>query len=106
MSEVDERLILAENLREIMSEKGISQQTLANAIGVTEASVSFWLSGRKYPTPGKVQKIADYLGVRKSRLIDKQDGPTTRAEQIAAKLERLTENQLNIIEQIMDDFLS
>lgn len=104
MSELDERRILAENLRELMNEKGISQQTLANAVGVSEASVSFWLSGRKYPTPGKVQKIADFFGVRKSRLIDKQAQPQTKTERIAAKLERLTEHQLDIVEQIIDNF--
>ena len=105
MSDFDERKVFAENLREIMKEKGISQQTLAQIVGVSDASVSFWLSGQKYPTPGKVQKIADYLGVRKSQLIDKNPPVSFKVELILSKLERLTAAQLAIVENIIDEFL-
>lgn len=57
MSEKDERRIFAENLKGIMKEKGIEQKTLAQVIGVSDAAVSFWLNGQKYPSPGKVQNI-------------------------------------------------
>ena len=46
MSDIDERIVFAENLREIMKEKGIEQKTLAQVIGVSDAAVSFWLNGR------------------------------------------------------------
>lgn len=103
MSELDERLIFAENLRRILEIKGISQQQLAQAVGVSDASVSFWLSADRYPTPGKVQKIADFLAVRKSQLIDKQQ-PKSKTEMIAAKLEMLNDEQLTIVETMIDNF--
>ena len=106
MSDFDERKVFAENLREIMKEKGISQQTLAQIVGVSDASVSFWLSGQKYPSPGKVQKIADFLGVRKSQLIDKNPPVSFRVELILSKLERLTAAQLAIVENLIDEFLT
>ena len=40
MSDIDERIIFAENLREIMKEKGIEQKTLAQVIGVSDAAVA------------------------------------------------------------------
>lgn len=39
MSDIDERIIFSENLREIMKEKGIEQKTLAQVIGVSDAAV-------------------------------------------------------------------
>lgn len=106
MSDIDEKIIFSENLREIMKEKGISQQTLAQVVGVSDASVSFWLSGQKYPSPGKVQKIADFLGVRKSQLIDKNPPVSFRVELILSKLERLSPAQLAIVENLIDEFLT
>lgn len=73
MSEIDEKIIFADNLRYWMSRKGYSQVDLADGVGVSEAAVSFWLSAKKYPTPGKIQKIADLLGLKKSDLIDIHD---------------------------------
>lgn len=73
MSELDERIIFAENLRYWMTRVGLSQSDIATGVGVSEAAVSFWLSAKKYPTPGKIQKIADLLGIKKSALIDKHD---------------------------------
>lgn len=106
MSEKDERRIFAENLKGIMKEKGIEQKTLAQVIGVSDAAVSFWLNGQKYPSPGKVQKIADFLGVRKSQLIDKNPPVSFKVELILSKLERLTAAQLAIVENLIDEFLN
>lgn len=108
MSDKDERLVFAKNLRELMNVKGVSQQKIAEVVGVSESSVSLWLSANRYPSPGKVQMVADFLGVRKSQLIDdpKDYKPLSRIDGVAAKLERLTENQLSIIEQLVDNFLN
>ena len=102
MSEIDEKKVFAENLRRVLDAKGVSQQQLAEAVGVSDASVSFWLSASRYPTPGKVQKIADYLGVRKTQLIDRQH-PISKTEIIILKLEGLTPEQLDIIEKVIDN---
>ena len=106
MSDKDERFIFANNLREILNEKGISQQQLADAVGVSKSAVSFWLSATKYPTPGKIQKAADFLGVRKSQLIDDVPAVSFRVDLLARKLEQLTPSQLDIVERMIDALLS
>lgn len=105
MSDKDEKIVFANNLREILNEKGVSQQTLADNIGVSKSAVSFWLSGQKYPSPGKIQKIADYLGVRKSQLIDDVPAVSYRADLLAHKLEQLTPSQLEVVDMMVDAFL-
>ena len=44
MSEKDEKIIFARNLRQALESTGTSQQKLAEVVGVSEASLSFWLS--------------------------------------------------------------
>ncbi len=105
MSEQYEKVVFANNLRRIMESKGIEQRTLAEVVGVSDASVSFWLSADRYPSPGKIQKIADFLGVRKTQLIDETPPVSFEVERVARKLEKLTPSQLEIVEMMIDAFL-
>lgn len=105
MSEQYEKLVFANNLRRILESKGIEQKALAEVVGVSDASVSFWLSADRYPSPGKIQKIADFLGVRKTQLIDETPPVSVEVERVAHKLEQLTPSQLELVEKLIDTFL-
>jgi len=51
-------------LKEIMSAKDVSSVALAEKLGVSKATVSYWINGRVFPDPDKKLKpIADALGV-------------------------------------------
>ena len=56
------------NLHHAMDERGVSQLSLAEHLGVTSSTASDWYNGKKYPRPDKMQKIADFLGVTMSWL--------------------------------------
>lgn len=43
------RKILSENLQELMNDKNIDQRELAEAIGVSQPTVSNWIQQTKYP---------------------------------------------------------
>lgn len=49
----------------------MTQKEFANAIGVGYTSLNNWCLGKNMPSMGKIQHIADYLGVGKSMLVDK-----------------------------------
>ncbi|BFH17245.1 LexA family transcriptional regulator [Paenibacillus dendritiformis] len=66
------REILAENLQRLIDSKRIDQRVLAEHLGVSDSAVSQWLSGDKYPRIDKIQKIADFFNVPKSRLTEEQ----------------------------------
>lgn len=66
------REILGENLQKLIDYKGIDQSELADYLGVSNASVSYWISGEKYPRIDKIQKIADFFNVPKSHLTEEQ----------------------------------
>lgn len=47
----------AEKLREIREAAGVSQRTLARAIGVTPQSVANWESGTHRPRPEQLERL-------------------------------------------------
>lgn len=66
------REILAENLQKLIASRGIDQREFAAQLGVSDSSVSQWLSGDKYPRIDKIQKMADFFNVPKSRITEEQ----------------------------------
>lgn len=66
------REIFAENLQQLIESRKIDQRVLAEKIGVSDSAVSQWLSGDKYPRIDKIQKMADFFNVPKSRLTEEQ----------------------------------
>jgi transcriptional regulator with XRE-family HTH domain len=56
-------MIFAELLRVEMARAGLSQKELADAAGLTQASVSRYLADLREPKWRDVQKLADALGV-------------------------------------------
>ena len=51
------------NLKKIIDEKGVQQRWLAEQVGVTEVSMSRYVSGKRIPKAPLAIRIADALGV-------------------------------------------
>lgn len=64
------REIFAENLLELIESKKIDQRDLAIYLGVSDSAISHWIKGNKYPRIDKIQKMADFFNVPKSRLTE------------------------------------
>ena len=62
--------IFSKNLNDVMNERGKIQMDLMKDLGLSSSTVSSWCKGQKMPRMGKVQMLADYLQVPKSRLIE------------------------------------
>lgn len=54
---------VSRNLRALIEHMGVKQGTLARIAGVSDGSVSFWLSGKVQPRIGALEKIASYYGI-------------------------------------------
>lgn len=52
----------AENLKDARLRAGLTQQEVADALGVTKAAVCTWESGTSKPRMGKMTEIAEVLG--------------------------------------------
>lgn len=57
-----------EALRELMSEHGLSQQKLADALGINQTTVSQWLLGRKKPGYDSILLLYERFGLTPNTL--------------------------------------
>jgi transcriptional regulator with XRE-family HTH domain len=57
----DQREHFARALQRARSECGLSQRELAAALGVSQASVSQWLTGQSAPKPGRIAELERVL---------------------------------------------
>ena len=75
MSENEQRVIFSRNLNRILDQTGKTQREVAEAIDVPATTLNTWCTGVALPRMGKVQKLADYFGIKKSDLLeDRSDG--------------------------------
>lgn len=57
-----------ETIRQLMEEKGLSQQKLADALGVNQTTISQWLLGNKKPGYDSIMLLYEKFGVTPNAL--------------------------------------
>ena len=70
MTEVEWLDIFGDNLREIMADKGYSQRELADATGLSEGAISYYLNKRCIPSIRAIINMAYELNVDLNDFID------------------------------------
>ena len=79
----------SDRLSALISEKGISQRTLAELAETTEATISRYISGQRAPKAITAVKIATALGVNAEYLLYGTDQPFYRDEETLELMEEL-----------------
>lgn len=64
--------IFSRNLLSLMDKRNITQEDIAKIAGVSQQSVSNWVSAKLMPRMGSVEKLADYFHILKSDLLEEQ----------------------------------
>lgn len=65
--------IFAKNLKMYMAQAEKNQKEMADIVGVSAPTFHAWLNAKKMPRMDKVQKLADYFGIKKSDLIERKE---------------------------------
>ena len=65
----DENLINCPKLKQLMDSRSVTQAELADAVGVSEAAISYILRGLKQPSLAVAQRMAEFLGVTVDELL-------------------------------------
>lgn len=73
---------IAENIKRLRLEHGLSQAELGAIAGVTDKAVSTWETGAKEPRMSAIGRIADYFHIQKSDIIE-DDRPSDAALKFA-----------------------
>lgn len=89
--DLENRRYFSNNLNRIMSEKGIRQIDLHNKTDIPKSTITGYVKGNSLPTAGNLQKIADFLGVKKSEL-DNRFGANDLQQLISQVLREHIEN--------------
>lgn len=66
--DLENREYFSTNLNRIMAEKGVRQIDLHDNTDIPKSTITGYVKGRSLPTLGNLQKIADFLKVKKSDL--------------------------------------
>lgn len=59
---------IGKQIERLISERGIQQKKLALALGVGQATISHWISGRQEPNPTQRKKLCDYFKISEAEL--------------------------------------
>lgn len=60
------------HIRQLRKDKGITQCQLSAAVGVTQATLSYWESGKVSPRLSDLHKLAKVLGCSISDLFEEE----------------------------------
>ena len=90
-------LIQMNRLKELRQEKKLTQQELADEIGVTKRTYIYWEKGERQIKPEKAQQLADYFGVSVGYLLGYEEAKT---------LENILKDAEEYLEMTEDDLLS
>ena len=69
----NKQTFFCKRLKNIMLEQGLTQQRLADKIGVGQQLISFWVTGKQKPTVTSLKKIAEALNVPLNYFFENSD---------------------------------
>ncbi len=67
------KIIVAERIRELMKEEGLTQVALAERVGVKQNTISAWLLKKKEPSIRSLWLLADYFSVDIDYLVGRKE---------------------------------
>ena len=79
----------SEKLKSLRTEKGISQQALADAIYVSRSAVAKWENGFGLPCDESLNLLCEYFGVEKGYLVRENENENVQKNRTISKYKRL-----------------
>ena len=92
MSSIGNKEIFAKNLERYLNRSGKSQREMADIVGVSSSTFNEWLRAKKYPRIDKIEFLANYFGIQKSDLIEKEEDKKISPDEL-----QLTEGEKALI---------
>lgn len=96
---------LGERIKKLRQRDGRTQETLANALGVTAQAVSRWEKGICYPDMGMIPSIANYFGVSIDELFGYDNERSKKIDALAEHIRTMIAEN-NGVDVSMDDCIT
>lgn len=97
---------LSDNLKRIRKENNLSQEQLADKLGVSRQSVSKWESGLAYPEMDKVLQICKMFGLNVDELLNQDLKQVEENKQSKSNLNKIVDEFLDYINKTINLFSS
>lgn len=97
---------LSENLKKIRKENNLSQEQLAEKLGVSRQAVSKWESNQAYPEMDKVLQLAQMFQLNVDDLLNQDIGEINSEKQSKTALNKYIDDFLSFITKTVDMFSS
>ena len=65
--------MVGKRIKELRTERRISQQALAKAVGVSQKAIDYWERGINEPKAGYIVTLCDFFGVTADYLLGRSD---------------------------------
>lgn len=75
MRDLGNKVIMARNIKRLMSEKNVSAKEMSKTLHFPYTTLLSWMKAENYPRIDKIEAMADYFGVLKSDLIEEKLTP-------------------------------
>lgn len=96
--------LFSTRLRNLITEKKISMQTLSSEIGVSRQAISQYCDGSTVPNADKLLKIAEYFDVSLDYLCGRSEAATTNKDlQFICDYTGLSESTIRVLHQTVSD---
>ena len=79
----------SEKLKSLRTEKGVSQQALADAIYVSRSAVAKWENGFGLPCAESLNLLCEYFGVEKEYLVRENENENVQKNRMISKYKKL-----------------
>lgn len=97
---------LSDNLKKIRKDNNLSQEQLAEKLGVSRQSVSKWESGLAYPEMDKVLQICQMFNLNVDELLNQNIKEVKESKESKARVNKFIDDFLNYITKTVDMFSS
>ena len=97
---------LSDNLKKIRKDNNLSQEQLAEKLGVSRQSVSKWESGVAYPEMDKVLQLCKMFNLNIDELLNQDIKEVRETKEVKTKRNKYLDDFLNFISKTSDMFSS
>lgn len=82
--------IMADNIKRLLSSKGLNPRQLAIALDFKYTTVNDWVNAKTYPRIDKIEMLANFFNVSKSDLVENKNAETPTTSPVQAIYDQLT----------------
>lgn len=92
-------------IKEFRQQAGMKQQELADVLSVKQTTVSGWEVGRREPDFDSLKRMADIFNCSIDELLGQKEKPVVKDDGLNQKLEKLSDRNLQRLEDYIDILL-